>query len=68
MTTVVVSLVVFVVLVLAVVVFVSRRGRNRLSSDEESTAVHQARADQHRHEAERPTGRAHGTSKALVGT
>ncbi|MFU8872304.1 hypothetical protein [Micromonospora sp. SL4-19] len=53
MTTVAVSLVAFVVLVVAVVVFVSWRDRNRLSSNEDSTAVRQATIDQHRHEAER---------------
>ncbi|MEU3452612.1 hypothetical protein ABZ671_03265 [Micromonospora sp. NPDC006766] len=53
MTTMAVLLVVVVVLVLAVVVFLSWRDRNRLSSDEDSTAVRHASADQHRREAER---------------
>lgn len=56
MTTVVVSLVVLAVLVLAVVVFVSRRDRDRLSSEVDSTAVGQASANQHKHEAERHFG------------
>ncbi|MCZ7437912.1 hypothetical protein O7598_16000 [Micromonospora sp. WMMC241] len=56
MTTVMVSVVALVALVLAVVVFVNRRDRNRLSSEEDATAVHHAGADQHRHEAERHLG------------
>jgi len=51
MRTVVVSLA--MVLVLALVVFVARRDRTRRQSDEDSAAVHQARADQHRHDAQR---------------
>ncbi|WP_343449843.1 hypothetical protein [Micromonospora oryzae] len=53
MTTLVVTLAMLVVLLLAVVVFVTRRDRAKLSSDQDSAAVRQARADQHRHEAER---------------
>ncbi|MBY8873546.1 hypothetical protein K7640_17055 [Micromonospora sp. PLK6-60] len=53
MTTAVVSLVAFVLILVAVVVVVARRDRNRLSSAEDPTAIRQAGADQHRHEAER---------------
>ncbi|MEU5826315.1 hypothetical protein ACGFKZ_28085 [Micromonospora tulbaghiae] len=53
MRTMVVSLAMMLVLVLALVVFVARRDRTRRPSDEDSAAVHQARADQHRHDAQR---------------
>ncbi|SCL64321.1 hypothetical protein [Micromonospora chersina] len=53
MTTVLVSLAVFVALLVAVVAFVSRRDRNRSSSCEDRAAVRDAGADQARHEAER---------------
>ncbi|MFI5835635.1 hypothetical protein ACIA5A_18350 [Micromonospora sp. NPDC051300] len=53
MTTVVVSVAVLLVLVLTVVAFVSRRDRDRLSSEEDRAAVRHAGADQRRHEAER---------------
>ncbi|PTA44169.1 hypothetical protein [Micromonospora sp. RP3T] len=53
MAKVVVSLAVLVVLGLVVAVLVSWRDRNRLSSEEDVTAVDQAGVDQHRHEAER---------------
>jgi hypothetical protein len=49
----VVSLAMMLVLALALVVFVARRDRTRRPSDEDSAAVHQARADQHRHDAQR---------------
>ncbi|AYF28794.1 hypothetical protein EAD96_04200 [Micromonospora sp. BL1] len=53
MRTMVVSLAMMLVLALALVVFVARRDRTRRPSDEDSAAVHQARADQHRHDAQR---------------
>ena len=53
MRTMVVSLAMMLVLVLALVGFVARRDRTRRPSDEDSAAVHQARADQHRHDAQR---------------
>ncbi|MEV6368216.1 hypothetical protein AB0L86_15155 [Micromonospora musae] len=53
MTTMVVSLVAFVVLVAAIAAFVGRRQRNRLFSDAASTGARQAVAEQHRHEADR---------------
>ncbi|MCT2278024.1 hypothetical protein M3G91_10340 [Micromonospora chalcea] len=53
MRTMLVSLAVLVVVVLALVVFVARRDRARRPSDEDSAAVRQARADQHRHDAQR---------------
>ncbi|WP_433315594.1 hypothetical protein [Micromonospora chersina] len=53
MTAVLVSLAVFATLLVAVVVFVSWRDRNRASSSEDPAAVRDARADQARHEAER---------------
>ncbi|WP_349879748.1 hypothetical protein ABIH81_08200 [Micromonospora sp. HUAS YX12] len=53
MTTVVVSLVVLLVLVGGIVAFLSRRQRNQLSSDVDSTASRRAASDQHRHDAER---------------
>ncbi|RKN32401.1 hypothetical protein [Micromonospora musae] len=53
MTTVVVSLVAFAVLVAAIAALVGWRQRNRLSSDADSAGARQAVADQHRHEADR---------------
>ncbi|MER5606409.1 hypothetical protein AB0F93_19465 [Micromonospora tulbaghiae] len=53
MRTMVVSLAMMLVLALVLVVFVARRDRTRRPSDEDSAAVHQARADQHRHDAQR---------------
>ncbi|MGW4151597.1 hypothetical protein ACWEDF_00370 [Micromonospora chersina] len=53
MTTVLVALAVFVALLVAVVVFVTWRDRNRSSSSEDRAAVRDASADQARHEAER---------------
>ncbi|WP_327033429.1 hypothetical protein [Micromonospora ureilytica] len=53
MTAVVISLVVAVVLVVAAVVFVGWRDRNRLSSDEDPTSAREASTDQYRHEVER---------------
>ncbi|MFY1660579.1 hypothetical protein [Micromonospora sp. WMMD1274] len=53
MRTMVVSLAMMLALALALVVFVARRDRTRRPSDEDSAAVHQARADQHRHDAQR---------------
>ncbi|KAB1908933.1 hypothetical protein J5U46_20810 [Micromonospora tulbaghiae] len=53
MRTMVVSLAVAAVVVLALVVFVARRDRTRRPSDEDPGAVRQAGADQHRHDAQR---------------
>ncbi|MGV9805196.1 hypothetical protein [Micromonospora chersina] len=53
MRTALVSLAVFVTVLVAVVVFVGRRDRNRSSSPEDRAAVRDAAADQARHEAER---------------
>ncbi|MCW3818534.1 hypothetical protein ONA91_29260 [Micromonospora sp. DR5-3] len=53
MTAVLVSVAVFVVLLIAVFVFVGWRDRNRLSSPEDSAAARDARAAQERHAAER---------------
>ncbi|MEU4679967.1 hypothetical protein [Micromonospora sp. NPDC023737] len=53
MTLVVVSVVVFVVLLVAAFVFVGWRDRERLSSAEDSAAARDAAAVQERHAAER---------------
>ncbi|MFI7248883.1 hypothetical protein [Micromonospora chalcea] len=53
MRTMLVSLAVIVVVVLALVAFVARRDRARRPSDEDAAAVHQAGADRHRHDAQR---------------
>ncbi|MFF0658595.1 hypothetical protein [Micromonospora tulbaghiae] len=53
MRTLVVSLAVAAVVVLALVVFVARRDRARHSPDEDSAAIRRAGADQHRHDAQR---------------
>ena len=51
MRTMLVSLAVIVVVVLALVAFVARRDRARRPSDEDAAAVHQAGADRHRDRA-----------------
>ncbi|MET7472111.1 hypothetical protein ACFYON_21975 [Micromonospora sp. NPDC005686] len=56
MRTMLVSLAVVVVAMLALVVFVARRDRTRRPSDEDSAAVRRAGADQHRHDAQRQAG------------
>ncbi|WP_431944841.1 hypothetical protein [Micromonospora marina] len=53
MRTIVVSLMVAAVVFVALVAFVARRDRSRRPPDEDSAAVRQAAADQHRHDAQR---------------
>ncbi|MEU8262484.1 hypothetical protein AB0C02_17860 [Micromonospora sp. NPDC048999] len=53
MTAVLVSLVVFIVLLVAVFGFIGWRDRKRLSSPEDSAAARDARSDQERYAAER---------------